>query len=196
MNKETGAIHFVEDGIEEDATSSMSVLVGALVTCFARCYILSKIREVTKNNPLKYFVYIDTDSIHAFCDYDKADAYALGGLKLEATCDAVKYIAPKTYVDIEEVKQNGTIELDKLEIHTKGISIKAVMDEFIKQDSITLDYINNKINYGVKYIVLCAMNVIGGKVLVPTEKYLARMELAPKGLYYNSGYEGSYYNEN
>lgn len=196
LNEETGAIHFIEDGVEEDATIAMSVLVGALVTCFARCYILSKIREVTNGNPLKYFVYIDTDSIHAFSNYDKADAYALGGLKLEATCDAVKYIAPKTYVDIEEVKQDGTIDLDKLEIHTKGISIKAVMDELTKQNAITLDYINRKINYGVKYIVLCAMNVIGGKVLVPTEKYLARMELAPKGLHYNSGYEGSYYNEN
>lgn len=195
LNEETGAIHFIEDGVEEDATSAMNVIIGSLVTCYARCYILSKIREVTNNNPSKYFVYIDTDSIHAFSMYEKADAYALGGLKLEATCDAVKYIAPKTYVDIEEVKEDGSINIDKLEIHTKGISIRAIMDELIKQDTITLDYINNKINYGVKYIVLCAMNVVGGKVLVPTEKYLARLELAPIGWNYNSGYNGNYFNE-
>ena len=44
----------------------------------------------------------------------------------------------------------------------------------------TLELLNRKINYGAKYICLVAMNVKGGKVLIPTEKYLARFELAPK----------------
>ncbi|MCQ2382744.1 MAG: DNA polymerase [Clostridia bacterium] len=190
LNEDTGAIHFVTDETEIDAKSSMNVFIGALITCFARCYILSKIREVCAPNIKKKFVYIDTDSIHAFASYDKADAFALGGLKLEATCDAVKYIAPKTYVDIEKVNEDGTInfEIDKhknIEVHSKGVNLSAIMADLKRKQKgkkhglPTLDLIDRKIAYGAKYICLVAMNVQGGKVLIPTEKYLARLELAP-----------------
>ena len=117
LNEETGAIHFVREEVEVDLTSSMNVIIGALVTCVARCYILSKIREVCAPNIKRNFVYIDTDSIHAFASYDKADAFALGGLKLEVTCEAVKYIAPKTYIDIKKVNNDGTIDYDAFEVH-------------------------------------------------------------------------------
>ncbi len=196
LNKETGAIHFVEDGVEIDDTSALNVVIGALVTCIARCYILSQIRAVC-TNVADQFVYIDTDSIHAFADYDKADAYSLGGLKLEAECEAVKYLAPKTYIDIESVT-NGIVDKDKdnnymIEIHTKGVSTKVVYNDFKAQEDLTIDYVNNKFNYGTKYIILCAMNVVGGKVLVPTEKYLARPELAPtEQMVLTSGYDGQY----
>lgn len=186
LNADTNAIHFVTDAIEVDTKSTMSVAVGSLITCFARCYILSKIREVCAGNIKSKFVYIDTDSIHAFASYDKADAFALGGLKLEATCDAVKYIAPKTYVDIEKVNKDGTINYDAIEVHSKGINLSAVMQDLNKKQKgkrhnlPTLALIDNKIAYGAKYICLVAMNVQGGKVLIPTEKYLARIELAPK----------------
>lgn len=185
LNADTGAIHFVTDEIEIDAKSAMSVAVGSLITCFARCYILSKIREVCEEQIKQKFVYIDTDSIHAFASYDKADAFALGGLKLEATCDAVKYIAPKTYVDIEKVNEDGTINYDAIEVHSKGINLSAIMQDLKKKQKgkrhnlPTLALIDNKIAYGAKYICLVAMNVQGGKVLIPTEKYLARIELAP-----------------
>lgn len=188
LNKDTGAIHFVEDGVEIDDTSALNVVIGALVTCIARCYILSQIRAVC-SNVAEQFVYIDTDSIHAFADYDKADAFSLGGLKLEAECEAVKYLAPKTYIDIECVDDIiGTIE-----IHTKGVSTKVVYNDFKAREDLTIDYVNDKFNYGAKYIILCAMNVVGGKVLVPTEKYLARPELAPnEQMVLTSGYDGQY----
>lgn len=201
LNEETQAVHFVEDGVKTDTKSMLSVFVGALVTTYARCYILSKIREVCKGNPSKNFVYIDTDSIHAFCDYEKADAFALGGLKLEAKCKAVKYIAPKTYVDIEEVKKGIILRDSKgkypIEVHAKGINVKVIMDDFYKRKKLTIKYVNSRINYGSKYVCLVAMNVKGGKVLVPTEKYLARPELDPNfdKLFLNSGYDGTYINE-
>ena len=44
----------------------------------------------------------------------------------------------------------------------------------------TLELINRKIDYGAQYICLVAMNVQGGKVLIPTLKYLAREELRPR----------------
>lgn len=186
LNEETGAIHFIREEVETDTSTSMNVAIGALVTCVARCYILSKIREVCQDDIKHKFVYIDTDSIHAFASYDKADAYALGGLKLEATCEAVKYIAPKTYIDIEKVNKNGTINYDAFEVHSKGINLTAIIADLKKKQKgkrkslPSLELINRKIDYGAKYICLVAMNVKGGKVLIPTEKYLARLELAPK----------------
>ena len=186
LNEETGAIHFVADQTETETKSAMNVAVGALVTAYARVYILSKIREVCGGEIAKRFVYIDTDSIHAFADYPKADAYALGGLKLEATCEAVKYILPKTYIDVERINEDGTIDYDALEIHSKGVSVSAVLASFRKKQKgkkrglPTLALIDSKISYGQKYLVLCAMNVQGGKVLLPVKKYLATNDRKPK----------------
>lgn len=185
LNEKTGAIHFVSDETEISMKSAMNVAIGALITSYARVFILSKIREVCGNEIRKRFVYIDTDSIHAFADYDKADAYALGGLKLEATCEAVKYILPKTYVDIERINKDGTIDFDKMEIHSKGVSISAVKASLKKKQKgkkrglPTLALMDSKIAYGQKYLVLCAMNVRGGKVLLPVEKYLATKDRQP-----------------
>lgn len=186
LNESTGAVHFVVDKAETSLKSAMNVAVGALVTATARVYILSKIREVCREEQMtKRFVYIDTDSIHAFADYNKADAFTLGGLKLEATCEAVKYIAPKTYIDIEKIGKDGTIKFEDLEIHSKGVTTSAVVAALKKKQKHkkrglpTLKLIDTKIDYGQQYLVLCAMNVKGGKVLLPVEKYLARNELAP-----------------
>ena len=194
---DTGAIHFVVDGQEDASKSSMNVIVGALILAKARCYILGKIREICGSRPIDNFVYIDTDSIHAFADYDKADAYALGGLKLEATCEAVKYIAPKTYIDIERINKDGTIDFDAFEVHSKGLNVSAIKEDFKKKQKgkkkgkPTLELIDRKISYGAKYMCLVSMNVQGGKVLVPTEKYLARPELAPDDLdLFVTNYEG------
>lgn len=203
LNTENGAIHFVREETEIDMSSVMNVAIGALITCVARCYILGKIREVCKGQIKQKFVYIDTDSIHAFASYDKADAYALGGLKLEATCEAVKYIAPKTYIDVERINKDGTIEYDAFEVHSKGINLSAIIADLKKKQKgkkngrPTLELIDRKINYGAQYICLVAMNVRGGKVLIPTQKYLARWELAPnedaKIVYTN--YEGGMFSE-
>lgn len=186
LNEQTGAIHFIRDETETDLTTSMNVVIGALVTCYARCFILSKIREVCKGDIKHNFVYIDTDSIHCFIKYDKADAYALGGLKLEATCQAVKYIAPKTYIDIERVNNDGTVDYNAFEVHSKGINLSAIIKDLHKKQKgkkngkPTLTLIDRKIDYGAQYLCLVAMNVRGGKVLIPTLKYLAREELRPK----------------
>lgn len=188
INHENGAVHFVRDNVEEDNSGSMNVIIGALVTCYARCYILSKIREIHGSKMVHNFIYIDTDSIHTFTKYDKADAVSLGGLKCEAECEAVKYLAPKTYIDIERINKDGTIDLDAFELHSKGINVISIQNEFKKKqkgkknNKLTLELINRKFNYGRTFVVLVAMNVKGGKVLLPTKKFLARVELLPKGI--------------
>lgn len=193
INKETNAVHFVETGIEESESSAMNVVIGSLITSIARCFILSKIREICGDENIeKTFIYIDTDSIHTFAEYDKADAFALGGLKLEATCDAVKYLAPKTYIDIE--RTDNIIDIKNIEIHCKGVSTRVVQEKFKSYKKLTIARINQAFDYGKKYIMLSAMNVPGGKCLLPVEKYLARDELRPN-YYLNYGYGGTFENE-
>lgn len=203
LNKETGAIHFIQDGVETNYKTIMSVFVGALVTAYARCYILSKIRELCENVE-RDFVYIDTDSIAKVGKpYDKADAYKLGGLKLEGTYEAFKYIAPKTYLNVRKVEYDGLVNLRDVEIHSKGISLIAIMTEVKekvikngKELYVDIDDLDEFIAYGKKYVILCAMNVKGGKVLLPTEKYLARWELAEEDekVYHNNA-NGLYLSE-
>ena len=184
LNEDTGAIHFVTDDVEQ-STSTMNVAIGALVTAFARTYILSHIREICKGNPKKYFVYIDTDSVHAFAEYDKADAFTLGAFKLEAKCEAVKYLLPKTYFDLERTEEDGTIDIQgkTLEIHSKGVSIGSVKARLMKEENLTLDKLSEIFDYGQKFGMLCAMNVRGGKVLLPVEKFLAKADLRPEPVY-------------
>lgn len=192
LNNKTGAVHLVGDDVEISQASMMNVLIGAKITSFARVYILSKIREITHNNPAKYFVYIDTDSIHTFKPYDKADAISLGGLKLEVVCEAIKYIAPKTYIDIFKINKNGTIDDNQYEVHSKGISNSAIKldwgrkQKYKKHNKITLELVDKKFDYNVKYLCLIAMNVPGGKCLLPMLKYLAREELRPDEFVYSN----------
>lgn len=195
LSKETGAIHFVVDGEETEEKSIMNVAVGALITSVARCLILKYIREVCKDKIAELFVYIDTDSIHAFAYYDGTDPLKLGALKLEATCEAVKYLAPKTYIDIERISKRGYIQ--DYEAHSKGINIRAIKEDLKgKKKHTHIDYIDKRFAYGQKFTCLVAMNVKGGKVLVPTDKELARIELAPdEVLFVNRGYDGSYLSE-
>lgn len=193
LSEETGAVHFVRTGTEVDEKCIMNVALGALCTSVARCWILSHIREICGPNVAETFVYMDTDSIHAFCpEYDKADAFELGAFKDEATCDACIYLAPKTYIDIERV-ENGLVE--GIEAHTKGINVRAVYEAIGKQKPLTIEILTSIFRYGAKFTCLCAMNVKGGKVLLPTEKELANVRLAPDGLTWNYGYDGQYLSE-
>ena len=75
--------------------------------------------------------------------------------------------------------ENGKVT--KFEPHTKGINISAVLKDFNKQD-LTIEYIDKRFNYGEQFDCLTALNVKGGKALVPIYKYLARPELTPAGL--------------
>ena len=194
MNPDTGCVRYEVTGTSEEERSRMSVLDGALVTAFARCYILSKIREICPN-PSKDFVYIDTDSIHCFKKYKEADDKALGALKCEMITARCKYLLPKTYVDIEEIGEDGKIPLEALEIHSKGINVRAIYDDLVTPCAnpyIEFERLNKRFSFGQKFTCLQAMNVKGGKALVPVEKYLARPELAPKGFddIYSDSMEG------
>lgn len=184
LNEDTGAIHCVKDGEEDSEASRMNVAIGALITAFARTFIMSKIREITKGNVKDYFIYIDTDSVHSLMKYDDAEAYKIGGLKCEMICDACKYLLPKTYIDIGKINK-GYVGIKDFEIHSKGINIFSIMSKF-KGKRVAVKTLDKAMSFGAKYKVLVAMNVKGGKVLLPTYKYLARAELAPQDVVYSN----------
>lgn len=183
-----GCIHFVRDGVDVDTSSMMSIAVGSLITSFARCYILGKIREICPN-PSRDFVYIDTDSIHCFNKYDGCDPKRLGALKLEAVCPYSKYIAPKTYIDIEElIKMDLPKEQIGFEVHSKGINTRRIVLDIYQEAQLTdgiptLDNLERHMNYGEKYPVLQAVNVKGGKALIPSFKYIAKPLKASEQMY-------------
>lgn len=170
LNPLTGTIHLVYDEIECDDDKILSVIQGALVTSMARIRLCKLIRTCC-DNPSTQFLYCDTDSIHCFTEYMYADDFKLGELKLEAECVAGKFLAPKTYIEIDD-KFN-------YEPHSKGIPLKSVIDRITYYDLkeqrrkyYDVDEAFKIFSVGEKFEALAGMNVKGGKALIPIEKFL------------------------
>ena len=92
------------------------------------------------------------------------------------------------------ISNDKIIDMKNVEIHCKGVAIKVVQEKFKSYKKLTLARINQAFDYGKKYIMLSAMNVPGGKCLLPVEKFLARDELRPN-YFLNYGYGGTFENE-
>ena len=173
INTETGAVHLVSKNENEvDESSMLSVVQGAYVTALARVWILSHIREICREDVLHKLIYCDTDSVHVLAEYDKADPYNLGGFKNEGEFNCCKYIAPKCYFD-GKIDNEG--RFSELEIHSKGLSIKLIEQEFKTPTGWkTVEEVDKRFSYGEKFQPLSGMNIKGGKALIPIEKYLAK----------------------
>ena len=194
LNEANGCIHFVLDEEETDMKACMNVAIGSLVTSVARCWILSHVREMFGSDMVNRFVYMDTDSIHGF-GVMYSDPDALGEFKQEAVCDAIKYLAPKTYMDIETVNDDGTVPVKAIDIHTKGINLAAVRKDLMVEDQ-TLADLDRRFCDGASFVCLCAMNVKGGKVLIPIHKSLTMVKGQKKdNLLLMGGPSGGFYGE-
>lgn len=162
---ELGYVHLVNDGNEEDVSSIMSVIQGALVTSMARCSLLKYIREIC-GNVKENLIYVDTDSVHSLKKYDNCDDYELGKMKEEAICNYGKYLAPKTYID--GIFKNGKWEY---EVHTKGVPtqiVKRIIDGKEPQD------VSKIFCVGRRFLALSGLNVRGGKALIPMPKTICK----------------------
>ena len=173
INAETGAVHLVSKNENEvDESSMLSVVQGAYVTALARVWILSHIREICREDVLHKLIYCDTDSVHVLAEYDKADPYNLGGFKNEGEFNCCKYIAPKCYFD-GKIDNEG--RFSELEIHSKGLSIKLIEQEFKTPTGWkSVKEVDKRFSFGEKFQPLSGMNIKGGKALIPIEKYLAK----------------------
>lgn len=169
---EDGYVHLVKGEEKIDEKKMLSVLVGSRITSLSRVLLMEYIRKICKGNPKKYFVYCDTDSVHALCDYEDTDNYELGKMKNEGVYTLGKYLAPKTYILYNELEEK--IE-KKFEVHSKGVNTNVVKDEIIQEFEIlpNVEKIFNKcFRAGVNYKCLTSLNCVGGKALIYIDKML------------------------
>lgn len=162
-----GYVHLVDDGIESDEHSIMSVIQGALVTSMARCSLLKYIREIC-GNVKENLIYCDTDSVHSLRRFNDTDDFEIGKMKEEAICSFGKYLAPKTYID-GQIIDGKTV----YEVHTKGVPthlVKSVIDGKTFAEASKIFCVNRK------FLALSGLNVKGGKALIPMSKTICKPE--------------------
>ena len=167
---EEGYIHLVKFDEELDEKAMMSVVVGSRITALSRVLLMQYIRKICKDNPKKYFVYCDTDSVHALCEFKDTNEKELGKMKSEGIYEFGKYLAPKTYLLYHNLEENKY----EYEVHCKGVNTNVVLKEMEK----CKDFYeaSEKFKSGITYRCLTSLNCIGGKALI----YIDKMLLNPK----------------
>ena len=160
-----GYVHLVEKGIDIDEDAMLSVLVGSRVTALSRVHLLSAIRDTSKGNVAKNFIYCDTDSVHTLCEYDKVDNRKLGWLKNEGVFDYAVYIAPKSYLMYDG---------KDYEVHCKGVNTKVVKRAL--QGVTSFEEAIKIFKPNKTFKCLAGLNVKGGKALLYVDKMILNDE--------------------
>lgn len=176
---EDGYVHLVKGNSKIDEKSMMSVVLGSRITALSRVLLMYYIRTICKGNPKKYFVYCDTDSVHALCSYNDTDDTELGKMKNEGIYEYGKYLAPKTYLLYNNLEENNK----EFEVHTKGVNTNVVKKKIEEQMKIYEDFeivANNFFRSGITYRCLTSLNCIGGKALIFIDKMLLNPKLEKK----------------
>ena len=179
ISEETGAVVLKLDSVDIDEDCLLAVWQAAYITMRGRVVLMQNIRKACNEDVVNKFLYCDTDSIHIIGTLDDADDYELGKFKLEAACKCGKWLAPKTYFEIDND--------DIIEVHCKGIPTKVVYQAML--DCKAIEKIDDKtykaLNYthidcifarGVKFQCLSSMNIKGGKALIPLMKELCKFD--------------------
>lgn len=157
-----GYVHMITPSEDIDEDGLLNVVEGALVTSEGRINLLREARKQCRGNVAENLLYTDTDSLHILCEPIDTDPLTLGGWKCENKTPIVraKFLAPKTYYEVEE---SG-----KVDIHSKGVNVEAI--EQLTKRGVPLDRIFTP-GYAVQS--LSALNVNGGKALLPFRKMLS-----------------------
>lgn len=150
-------------GEEKDEKALMQVVQGARITAGGRCMLLRACRDICGREVSDRLLYTDTDSIHAIGEAPHTSETELGALKRENKTPIVRacFLAPKTYYEIEE---SG-----KIEIHAKGVRTSDI--EALIKRGVPIETIYRE---GYRVQSLSALNVRGGKALLPLPKVLCR----------------------
>lgn len=170
-----GACRLENIGEEICALSMMDVRQGALMTSMARVHLLETARRSCENVAEDLF-YTDTDSIHGRLNLTAVDVdeYRLGAWKKEADVVFAKFLAPKTYLEMES---GGA-----LTVHAKGCPQKALDALFQINDkgrsSLSVDEVDRLFSPGQTINALHAMNIKGGKALFLRPKHICKPENA------------------
>lgn len=160
-----GYVHLVKTEPEADEKSMLSVVVGSRITALARVNLMQYIRKICREKVKDYFVYCDTDSVHALVPFNDTDDKALGKMKFEGKYNYGLYLAPKTYLLYDNVHY---------EVHCKGVNTNVVANELSKckdfSEAITV-FRPNKL-----FKCLCGLNTKGGKALIYVDKVIVNDE--------------------
>lgn len=155
---------FEVEGTERaDPRMIMHVVQGARITANGRVRIRQAIRRAYEDDVPELFLYTDTDSFHGLRQNPYNDPYTLGAFKQEndtPICEAC-FLAPKTYYEIEE---SGEVS-----IHSKGVNVEAIYRLYKAGEPLRDIYIP-----GRRIQSLHALNVVGGKALIPLPKFLCK----------------------
>ena len=168
INPDTGAVHVVDDDREIDESCILSVVMGAYITARARCALCDFMIELcgSADNTRAHIFYCDTDSVQTDLEYSNADAFTLGGWKLEKGSPFTfgKWLAPKTYL-LYSPETGYTV-------HSKGVQAKTLQAIFTP--SVPLSEAGDIFSPGKEFQSLSGLNVRGGKALLPLLKQLCR----------------------
>lgn len=176
-----------ESDIEPDEASIMNIVQGAYIMARARCILRQSCRMIAQKagkTVRECIIYTDTDSIHTTEQYDETSKYKLGWLKQEndkPIREAI-FLAPKTYAEIETAltfrHEDGTIICDGGEIHCKGVNKESLYEFLEKGETLPEVY-----KIGREFLSNSAINVRGGKAILPMPKAVCRELPTPDELY-------------
>lgn len=177
VTRETVTVRTLPEGAEEgeevdvpveecDERALMNVVQGAYITCGGRCLIRRLAREICRGEVRRHLFYVDTDSLHVDVEAppELVDAYRLGAIKRENDDPITEacFLAPKTYYE----RESG----GKLELHAKGVHKEDIAALIKRGVPLTTIY-----RPGYRVCSLSALNVRGGKALLPLPKVLQRV---------------------
>lgn len=154
-----GYVRLVSGNVKIDDKSMLSIIVGSRITATSRIALCKYIRDIC-GNVRKNFLYCDTDSVHALCEYKDCDNYELGKMKNEGVYEKALYLAPKTYLLYDK---------GKYEVHCKGVNTDVVAKQIKDSDFNTAIKIFAP---NITFKCLCSLNVIGGKALLYVDKMI------------------------
>ena len=156
----------------------MNIVQGAYITAMGRVILRQSCRDIADRagKPVAACIlYTDTDSIHSTEQYDGCDPLQIGKLKCENKKPITQavFLAPKTYAEIigdikpEDVPQAVKDEL--ISLHCKGVHVESLQEALQSGESLPEVY-----KVGRKYLSLSAVNVQGGKALLPLPKCVCK----------------------
>lgn len=163
---------------DADEESLMNIVQGAYITAMGRVILRQSCRDIAdraRKPVAACILYTDTDSIHSTEQYDGCDPLQIGKLKCENKKPITQaiFLAPKTYAEIigdikpEDVPQAVKDEL--ISLHCKGVHVESLQEALQSGESLPKVY-----KVGRKYLSLSAVNVQGGKALLPLPKCVCK----------------------
>lgn len=164
LGDEDGIVHRGAGPYHADEKDLFHVVQGARITCGGRVHLLEEVRKTCAGDVRKNLLYTDTDSIHSLTKAPYTSPTELGALKLENKTPIVRacFLCPKTYYEIEE---SG-----KIELHAKGIHIEEI--QRLIDSGVPIEEIYSA---GYRVQTLSALNVRGGKALLPFPKSMSNL---------------------